>query len=272
MVHAGRLSVHGDARARGRRGQDKEQAGMMERFRLDGRVALVTGAGKGIGRACALALAAAGARVIAVARTAADLDSLCAEAAGEVNSWCADVTDGAFLSRLEGLERLDVLVNNVGTNRPQPFLEVDGDTLDRLLDLNVRSAFLVAQAAARVMARRGSGSIIHMSSQMGHVGAAKRTVYCMTKHAIEGLSKAMAVELAPLGIRVNAVAPTFIETPMTRPMLADPAFRNDVLSRIPLGRLGSVEDVAAAVVYLAGDGAALVTGDSLRVDGGWTAV
>ena len=164
-----------------------------------------------------------------------------------------------------------MLVNNVGTNTPQAFVDVDLDVLDAMLALNVRTAFVVAQAAARIMVSQGSGSIIHMSSQMGHVGAPLRTVYCMSKHALEGLTKAMAVELAPAGVRVNSVAPTFIETPLTRPMLDNPEFRKDVLSRIPLDRLGQVEEVAAAVVFLASPAASLVTGDSLKVDGGWTA-
>lgn len=238
---------------------------------VEGQVALVTGAGRGLGRACALALAEAGAAVVAVARTEADLQSLAAEARPPVENWVEDVTGEALLGRIERLDRLDVLVNNAGTNRPQPFPEVTDAALDQLLDLNVRSAFRVARSAARVMLRRKSGSIIHMSSQMGHVGAVERSVYCMTKHAIEGLSKAMAVELGPQGIRVNAVAPTFIETPMTRPYLEDPAFAEFVRSMIKMDRFGSVEDVAAAVLYLASPASGIVTGTSLRVDGGWTA-
>jgi NAD(P)-dependent dehydrogenase (short-subunit alcohol dehydrogenase family) len=240
-------------------------------FRLDGQVALVTGAGKGIGRACAEALADAGAQVIAVARSQADLESLEASHPNAISGWACDVTDTAFLDRIATLEELDVLVNNVGTNTPQPFLEVEVEALDRMLNLNIRSAFLVAQAAARLMVPRGSGSIIHMSSQMGHIGAARRSVYCASKHAIEGLTKAMAVELAPLGVRVNAVAPTFITTPMTAPMLSDPVFSAEVLSKIPMARVGQVEEVANAVVFLASPAAAMVTGDSLKVDGGWTA-
>ena len=238
---------------------------------VEGQVALVTGAGRGLGRACALALAEAGAAVVAVARTEADLQKLAAEARRPVETWVEDVTGEALLGRIERLDRLDVLVNNAGTNRPQPFPEVTDAALDQLLDLNVRSAFRVARSAARVMLRRKSGSIIHMSSQMGHVGAVERSVYCMTKHAIEGLSKAMAVELGPQGIRVNAVAPTFIETPMTRPYLEDPAFAEFVRSMIKMDRFGSVDDVAAAVLYLASPASGIVTGTSLRVDGGWTA-
>ncbi|MEH6587942.1 MAG: SDR family oxidoreductase [Halioglobus sp.] len=241
-------------------------------FRLDDKIALVTGAGKGIGRACAESLVAAGARVIAVARTEADLKSLQAEHPEQIETWVTDVTEDDFLKRIESLPQLDVLVNNVGTNKPQAFTEVDRSALDMVLNLNVRSAFLVAQAAARVMVAQGSGSIINMGSQMGHVGAPNRTVYCMTKHAIEGLTKAMAVELAPMGVRVNSVAPTFIETPMTKPMFENPDFQQDVISRIPMGHIGQVEDVANAVVFLASPASGMVTGDSLKVDGGWTAV
>ena len=244
--------------------------GKLDVFKLEGRKALVTGAGRGIGRACAQLLAAAGAEVLAVARSADELESLAAAQAG-IEPWVADVTDPAFLSAVAGMEQLDVLVNNVGTNNPQPFLEVEEAVLDQMLSLNVRAAFLVAQAAAKVMAAQGSGSIIHMSSQMGHIGAARRTVYCMTKHAIEGLTKAMAVELAPVGVRVNAIAPTFVETPLTAPMLADPGFQAEVLSKIPLNRVGTVDEVASAVLFLASDAASLVTGDSLKTDGGWTA-
>ncbi|MGH2743361.1 MAG: SDR family NAD(P)-dependent oxidoreductase, partial [Thermoleophilaceae bacterium] len=182
------------------------------------------------------------------------------------------VTDTARVrAALGSLERIDVLVGSAGANIPEPFLEVSEEHLEELLALNVEATFVVAQAAARRMVETGGGSIVTISSQMGHVGAANRTVYCTTKHAVEGMTKAMAVELAPHGIRVNSVAPTFLETPMTAPFFADPAFRADVERRIPLGRIGTVEDVTGAVVYLASPAAALVTGTSLVVDGGWTA-
>lgn len=248
------------------------QAPLFAADAFKGQTVLVTGAGRGIGRACAEAFADAGAMVIAAARSAGDLDNLAAARPGRIDPWALDVTQAAFLDRLEALPRLDVLFNNAGTNQPQPFLEVEDAVLDRMLDLNVRAAFRVARSAARVMARGGrGGAIVNMSSQMGHVGSPRRTVYCMTKHAVEGLTKAMAVELAPLGIRVNAVAPTFIETPMTKPMLEDPDFSAFVGRMIPLGRVGSVADVAAGVLFLASPQAAMITGDSLKIDGGWTA-
>lgn len=239
---------------------------------LAGLCSLVTGAGRGIGRACALALARAGSDVIAVARTAADLDSLVAAGAGKIQAWREDVTTDAFYARLECLTQLDVLVNNAGTNRPLLVQDVDQNTLDMMLALNVRAVYRSSQSAARVMMKSGrSGSIIHMSSQMGHVGAPRRSVYCMTKHAVEGLTKALAVELAPYGIRVNSVAPTFIETELTSPMFLDEGFKRSVIESIPLGRLGRPEDVVGAVLFLASTSSAFITGDSVRVDGGWTA-
>jgi NAD(P)-dependent dehydrogenase (short-subunit alcohol dehydrogenase family) len=245
-------------------------------FRLDGRLALVTGGSRGIGRACALALAAAGAEVAALGRSRNDLEALAGEirdGGGKALVMVADVTEpGAAEHAVADLPRLDVLVNNAGGNQPQPFLEVSEAVFDRLFALNVKSAFFMAQAAARRMREDGvRGAIVNMSSQAGHVALKDRTVYCATKHAVEGFTKAMALELAPWGIRVNSVAPTFVETPMTRPFLAEGSFAQYVHARIPLGRLGSMEDVAAAVLYLASPAAGLVTGTSLLVDGGWTA-
>ena len=245
-------------------------------FRVDGKTALVTGAGRGIGRAVAQALAAAGAELILVSRTQSELDEVAGEIAssgGKAQILPFDVTrSNAVREAFAGLERLDILVNNAGVNRPQPFLEVDEPTLDLLLGLNVRAAFVVAQAAARLMVTRSTGVIINVSSQMGHVGSERdRTVYVMTKHALEGLTKAMALELAPRGVRVVSIAPTFVQTPLTKPFFDDPETRKWILDRIPLGRAGTVEDVAQAVVFLASPAASLVTGSSLLVDGGWTA-
>jgi NAD(P)-dependent dehydrogenase (short-subunit alcohol dehydrogenase family) len=249
-------------------------------FRLEGRAAFVTGAGRGIGRACAIALAQAGAEVWLAARTRDEVEAAAGEirgAGGKAHAIAVDVTRSSELREAIGaLPVLDVLVNNAGSNIPEPFVEVSEEHLDRLINLNVRAAFLAAQAAVRKMLEAADrkargGAIVNMSSQMGHVGALNRTVYCMSKHAIEGLTKAMALELAPQGIRVVSIAPTFIETPMTRPMMARPEFAQWVKERIPAGRVGQPEDVAAAVVFAASPAASLITGTSLVVDGGWTA-
>jgi NAD(P)-dependent dehydrogenase (short-subunit alcohol dehydrogenase family) len=245
-------------------------------FRLDGKLALVTGAGRGIGRAIALALADAGADLVLLARTGRELEAVAAEIGargGRGRPVVCDVTDpGAVAAAFTGPDRLDILVNNAGVNRPQPFLDVDEATLDRMLALNVKAPFRVAQHAVRLMLASGGGVVVNMSSQMGHVGSERdRTAYVMTKHAVEGMTKAMAAELAPKGIRVVSIAPTFIDTPLTKPFFENAEFRRWVESRIPLGRLGTVEEVAMAVVFLCSPAASLVTGSSLLVDGGWTA-
>ncbi len=248
----------------------------LDRFRLDGLVALVTGAGRGLGEACAVALADAGAEVVLMSRTRAELDALAARIeadGGRARVAVCDISDpAAIAAAVPPLGRIDILVNNAGVNIPEPFAEVSLEHLDAILDLNVRGAFLMAQAVARGMLERGhGGSIVHMSSQMGHVGAPNRAVYCASKHAIEGLTKAMGVELAPHGIRVNSVGPTFVDTPLARRFLKDPAFSRDVLDRIALGRLALAEEVADAVLYLASPASGAVTGTALLVDGGWTA-
>ena len=236
---------------------------------LEGRTALGTGASKGIGRGVALALAEEGARVIGVARPSSDLDALADQLGSRGETWALDASSDAFLERIGTLGRLDVLINNLGTNRPKPIAQITDEDLDVMLDLNLRSLYRITRAGLAKMNR--GAAIVNVSSQMGHVGSPARTVYCMTKHGVEGFTKALAVELAPRGIRVNSVAPTFIETPMTKPMLANPEFARFVKDSIPLGHVGSVEDVAAATLYLASPAARMVTGHSLLVDGGWTA-
>ena len=246
-------------------------------LRLDGLTAVVSGAGRGLGRGAALSLADAGAEVVLVSRTEPELDSVAEEivkAGGRASPLVCDVTDTAQVrEKIEGLERIDILMNNAGSNRPEPFVDVSEENLDFLLELNVKSMFTVAQAAARRMLAGGrGGSMIHMSSQMGHVGSPNRTVYCMTKHAVEGMSKAIAAELAPQNIRSNCIGPTFIETPMTAPMFENPEFREFVMDRILMGRLGKISDVTGAIVFLASPASGLITGASLTIDGGWTAV
>jgi len=238
---------------------------------LKDKTILVTGAGKGIGKACALLADACGANVIAVARTESDLVALKNESSERLSFWVGDVQDKALYEKIQALPLLHGLINNAGTNRVAPMQEQSDENIDDILSLNIRSAYKVAQAAITPMLKSQAPSIVHMSSQMGFVGSPGRTLYCLSKHAIEGLTKAMAVELAPNNIRVNSVAPTFIKTPMTEPMLQEPAFAEMVMNNIPLQRLGSVEDVANACIFLLSELSMTTTGSCLKVDGGWTA-
>lgn len=245
-------------------------------FRLDGRRAVVTGAGRGIGLAIAAGLAEAGATVTLVARSLAEIEAganAIREAGGQAEAAVLDVLDIARTKAFfAGRPAYQILVNNAGTNRPMPMQAVEEADYDAVLDLNLKSAYFAAQNCVRAMLREGSaGSLIHISSQMGHVGGLNRSLYCASKWALEGMSKAFALDLAPHGIRSNTIAPTFIETPLTRPFFEDAAFKRDVLGKIKLSRLGQVEDLMGAALYLASDASALVTGSSLLVDGGWTA-
>lgn len=245
-------------------------------FRLDGRRALVTGAGRGIGLGAAAALAEAGAEVTLVARSSGEIEAAAdaiRERGQKAQAATLDVSDLAAVEAFfAGRDPFHILLNNAGTNRPKPMWEVTDEDYDAVLDLNVKSAFFVAQHCAKAMIAAGvSGSLIHMGSQMGHVGGPNRSLYCASKWALEGMSKAMALDLAPKGIRSNTICPTFIETPMTKPFFEDKAFLDSVLAKIKLGRLGTVEDLMGVVVFLASDASALMTGTSLVVDGGWTA-
>jgi NAD(P)-dependent dehydrogenase (short-subunit alcohol dehydrogenase family) len=245
-------------------------------FSLAGKRALVTGAGRGIGLAAASALAQAGAAVTLAARTQQEIEDAAAaiRARGHAaQALVLDVTDlDAMRDTIAAAEPFDVLVNNAGTNRPAFLMDVMIEDFDHVFGLNVRAAFFVAQAVARrLLEAKRAGSIINISSQRGHVGAARRSVYCASKHAMEGFTKAMAIELAPHKIRVNTLAATFVETPMTKPFFQNEAFRTEVLSKIKLGRLGQVEDLTGAIVYLASDASSLMTGSSMVLDGGWTA-
>jgi NAD(P)-dependent dehydrogenase (short-subunit alcohol dehydrogenase family) len=245
-------------------------------FRLDGKRALVTGGGRGIGLAAASALAAAGAHVTLAARTKSEIEQAAAalRARGDqAEALVLDVTD------IEGVRKaitqaapFEILINNAGMNRPAYLPDVKVEDFDAIFALNVRAAFFMAQAVAlRLIAMQLPGSIINVSSQMGHVGAARRTVYCASKHAMEGFTKAMAIELAPHNIRVNSLGPTFLETPMTRAFFENKAFRDEVLAKIKLGRLGQLDEITGAIVFLASDASSLMTGSALVLDGGWTA-
>lgn len=240
-------------------------------FRLDGKRALVTGGSKGIGFAGAMALKEAGAAVTITARNTAEVEAAARAIGGE--GWALDATNlKSMTARIEAAAPFDILVASAGTAQHQPTLDVTEDAFDRVFALNVKAAFFNAQAAARKMvAAKIPGVVVFVGSQMGVVGGQKRAVYCGTKFAVEGMAKAMAVELAPHGIRVCCLDPTFVETPLTAPMFADPTTRDWILSRIPMGRPARLEEVAASLVYLCSPAAGMVTGSHLLVDGGWTA-
>jgi NAD(P)-dependent dehydrogenase (short-subunit alcohol dehydrogenase family) len=246
-------------------------------FRLDGRKALVTGAGRGIGLAAAVALAEAGASVTLAARSENELKEACkaiGDIGGNADYVVLDVTKSEEVSRqIETKGPFQILVNSAGMNRPKELVEITDEDIDAILALNVKAGFYVARAVVNGLISSGlPGSIINVSSQMGLVGSPRRTLYCASKHAIEGMTKALAWETGPHGIRVNTVCPTFIETALTEGMFKDEGFRDWVTSRIALGRVGRTEETMGAIVFLASDASSLVTGSALMLDGGWTAV
>ena len=244
-------------------------------MRVDGQIALVTGAGRGIGKACAVALAEAGADLVLMSRTDSELDEVAMriEAIGRsAQKIVCDVSDASAVSHAIGqIDCLDILINNAGILRASSLNDLSAEDLDDMLRINCRGTVLVAQAAAKIMTQQRSGVIVNMSSTFGVNGRANNSVYSATKHFVEGFTKSTAVELAPLGIRVVAIGPTAIETPLTHDRLNDPAIGGDLLARIPLGRFGQVEDVVGAVVFLSSPAAALISGTTLMVDGGWSA-
>ena len=253
---------------------------MFKKIILKGKTALVTGAGKGLGKACAIALAEAGAKVIIISRTKKDLekvDKIIKKTKGSSKSFVCDVTDvNSFKAILKKIKNLDVLVNNAGTNRPEHFTKVKRENMEYLTNLNMKAVFNIAQLCAQKMVqiknrKKIGGSIIHMSSQLGKVGCEGRNVYNMNKFGVEGLARGMACELAKYNIRVNTVCPTFVETPMVKAFFKNKKFKNKMLKNIPLGRIATESDVATAVAFLAADSSAMITGTSLVVDGGWTA-
>ena len=249
----------------------------LQKINLKKRYALVTGAGKGLGRACSIALAEAGAIIIALSRTQSDLDKLEKEIKkikGKVIKIKCDVMNYKELKeKLDKIKIIDILVNNAGTNIPEPFEKIKQENMNYLVDLNLKAAFNVAQIVVKKMLKnkKRAGSIINMSSQLGHVGMAGRNIYNMTKFGIEGLTKGMGVELAKYNIRVNTVAPTFVATPMVKKFFKNKKFKKLALDNIPMGKLATESDVATSVCFLASSASSMVTGTSILIDGGWTA-
>ncbi len=249
----------------------------LKKINLKNKYALVTGAGKGLGKACSIALAEAGATVIALSRTQSDLNKLekiIKRIKGRIIKINCDVMNYDDLkTKLEKIKIIDILVNNAGTNFPEPFEKIKQSSMNYLVDLNLKAAFNVAQLVVKKMLKnkKRGGSIINMSSQLGHVGMIGRNIYSMTKFGIEGLTKGMGVELANKNIRVNTVAPTFVETPMVKRFFKNKKFKKLVIENIPMGKVAKESDVATAVCFLASDAAAMITGTSILIDGGWTA-
>ena len=252
----------------------------LKKYNLKNKTALVTGAGKGLGRACAIALAEAGANLLIVSRTKKDLDQvskIIKKFKVRCKSYTCDITNyNQIKSIVNQQQRIDILVNNAGNNIPEHFTKVKTKNMEYLVKINTIAAFNIAQLCTLKMLKTKNrkkigGSIVNMSSQMGHVGGPIRSVYNMNKWGLEGLTKGMAIDLAKYNIRVNTVAPTFVVTPMTKKFLKIKKFRKDTLNNIPLGRFAEMSEIASTVVFLASDAASMIHGTSILVDGGWTA-
>ena len=252
----------------------------LKKYNLKNKIALVSGAGKGLGRACAIALAEAGSNLIIISRTKKDLNEVSKKIKKyrvKCKSYICDVTNYNQIKNIINQQsRIDILVNNAGNNIPDHFTKVKTKDMEYLVKINTIAAFNLAQLCANKMIelknrKKVGGSIINMSSQMGHVGGPIRSVYNMNKWGLEGLTRGMAVDLAKYNIRVNTVAPTFVVTPMTKKFLKNKKFKKETLNNIPLGRFAEMSEIASAVVFLASDAASMVHGTSLLVDGGWTA-
>ena len=252
----------------------------LQQTQVKNKTALVTGAGKGIGKACAIALAEAGANLIILSRTKSDLDKVekqITKLKRKCQSYICDVSNYDEVKNVfNKISSLDILVNNAGTNRPDHFTKIKKEDMDYVVDLNTKAAFHVAQMGSNVMLKSKNrklkgGSIINMSSQLGKVGAPNRSIYNMTKFGLEGLTRGMALDLAKSNIRVNTICPTFVETPMVKNFFKDKKFKKAMMDNIPLGRLATDSDIATAVVYLASNASSMITGSSLVIDGGWTA-
>jgi NAD(P)-dependent dehydrogenase (short-subunit alcohol dehydrogenase family) len=253
---------------------------MLKKFNLKNKTALVTGAGKGIGRACAIALAEAGADLIIISRTEKDLEKvskIIKKFKSKFSYFVCDVTDYNKIKQIINKQKkIDILVNNAGTNIPEHFTKVQKKNMEYIVKLNTIATFHLAQLCTLKMLKTKNrkkigGSIINMSSQLGHVGGSIRSVYSMTKFGLEGLTKGMAIDLAKNNIRVNTVCPTFVETPMIKRFFKNKKFKKEMIKNIPLGRVADVSDVATAVAFLASDSASMITGSSIMIDGGWTA-
>ena len=252
----------------------------LKKIALKKKVALVTGAGKGIGKACAIALAEAGSNLIIISRTKKDLDQVAKiikKFKVKCKSYVCDITNYNQVKEIINKQtRVDILINNAGTNIPEYFNKVKRENMEYLVKINTVASFNIAQLCALKMLKTKNrkkigGSIVNMSSQMGHVSGSKRSVYSMTKFGLEGLTKGMALDLAKFNIRVNTVCPTFVITSMTKKFLKDKKFKRGILNSIPLKRFAELPEISSAVVFLASDAASMITGTSLLVDGGWTA-